>query len=129
MSLFVYLLRCSDGSFYTGHTDDLERRVAEHAVGEADRYVARRRPFYLVWVCRFATRLEALERERQIKGWPRARKQALVTADWERLHQLARPRTISEPTARSGTAAPVGQCRDARGDNSEALASSFAPSA
>ena len=98
MRFFAYLLRCSDGSFYAGHTDDLEHRMAEHSCGQGDSYVARRRPFDLVWVCDpsaalrtgFATRLEALEIERQIKGWSRAKKEALIDADWERLHQLAR---------------------------------------
>ena len=90
MRFFAYVLRCSGGSFYAGHTDDLEHRMAEHACGEGDSYVARRRPFDLVWVCDFATRLEALECERQIKGWSRAKKEARIVADWERLHQLAR---------------------------------------
>ena len=82
----------------TRGTLTIQHRIAEHAYGDGDGYVARRRPFEVVWVCDpsaslrtgFATRLEALERERQIKGWSRAKKQALIDADWERLQQLAR---------------------------------------
>jgi UPF0271 protein len=98
---FAYMLRCSDGSFYTGHTDDLETRMAEHIAGIRDAYVAQRRPVELVWSCDFATRIEALERERQIKGWSREKKLALIAGDWDRLHVLARrrgrPSTAASP--------------------------------
>src|SRR4051812_27022038 len=90
MRFFAYILRCSGGTFYTGHTDDLEHRLAQHACGARDGYVARRLPFVLVWVSDFPTRMEALECERQIKGWSRAKKQALIDADWNRLQQFAR---------------------------------------
>ena len=89
MSFWVYILRCRDNSFYAGHTDNLEARLASHQAGLVDNYTQRRRPVELVFCEKFATRIEALERERQIKGWTRAKKQALIDGDWDRLRFLA----------------------------------------
>jgi predicted GIY-YIG superfamily endonuclease len=78
MSFYVYILRCSDGSFYTGHTDNLEERISSHCTGLIDGYTSRRRPVRLEFTEEFPTRIEASERERQIKGWLRKKKQALI---------------------------------------------------
>ncbi|WP_082463774.1 TrmH family RNA methyltransferase [Sphingomonas sp. Leaf17] len=83
MSFYAYMLRCADGSYYLDHTDDLERRVGQHQGGEIAGYTQDRRPVSLVWSQDFPTRLEALEAERQIKGWTRAEKEALVASDRE----------------------------------------------
>ncbi len=69
MAFWVYLLRCADGKYYTGHTDDLERRVAEHQSGAFLGYTSKRRPVTLVWSEYFQTRTEALEAERVVGGW------------------------------------------------------------
>src|SRR5208283_2064541 len=91
LSFFVYLLQCADGSFYVGHTDDLERRVAQHECGAVPScYTFKRRPVRLMWSQEFPTRVEALAKERQLKGWSRAKKEALALGDWERIHGLAR---------------------------------------
>ena len=90
MAFYVYILRCADASYYAGHTDDLEKRVAEHGLGLVPGYTHRRRPVQLVFADEFPSRLEALERERQIKGWSRAKKEALIRANWERLHRLTK---------------------------------------
>ena len=90
---FVYMLQCADGSFYVGHTDELERRVAQHEAGEIEGYTCGRRPVTLVWSQETATREEALAAERQIKGWSRTKKEALTRGDWERIRELARART------------------------------------
>jgi predicted GIY-YIG superfamily endonuclease len=87
---FVYILRCSDGSYYVGQTDDLEVRIAQHHEGSFAGYTARRRPVTLVWVAEFATRDEAVAAEAQIKGWRREKKEALIRADYERLPSLAK---------------------------------------
>ena len=87
---YLYILRCGDDSLYTGHTDDLEPRMGQHGAGVLGGYTARRHPLTLVYTCEFATRLEALERERQSKGWTRAKKESLIRGDRERLRQLAR---------------------------------------
>lgn len=92
MSFYAYLLRCSDGSFYAGHTDNLDLRVAAHKQGDASGYTAPRRPIALVWSESFDTRDEALAAERRIKGWSRGKKQSLVEGNWERIKVLARNR-------------------------------------
>ena len=89
MAFFAYLLRCGDGSFYCGHTDALEKRVGEHQSGLCGGYTASRLPVALVWSQDFATREEALASERQIKGWSRAKKEALIAGDWQAIQRLA----------------------------------------
>ncbi len=87
---FVYMLRCADGSYYVGHTDDLERRITEHRHGlHADGYTGTRLPVRCVFVQELVTRDEAREAERRIKGWSRAKKEALIARDWNRIHELA----------------------------------------
>ncbi len=90
MSFHLYILRCSDASYYIGHTDDLERRVGEHEHGGVTVYTRKRRPLKFVFSQEFPTREEALARERQIKGWSRAKKEALIKGNWERLQRLTR---------------------------------------
>jgi tRNA/rRNA methyltransferase len=85
MSFFTYILRCADGSYYTGHTDDLETRVAQHQAGTIPGYTHERRPIELVWNSEFDTRAEALSSEMQIKGWSRRKKEALIAEDWDGL--------------------------------------------
>ena len=92
MAFHVYLLGCSDGSYYAGHTEDLEVRMGQHHEGAVSGYTATRRPVTLLWAEEFATRAEALEAERRIKGWSRAKKQALIAGDWDRIKMLARNR-------------------------------------
>ena len=101
MTFWAYLLRCSDGSYYAGHTDNIDYRIGQHQIGQGGDYTARRRPVTLVWSSDFATRAEALESERRIKGWSRAKKEALIAGDWTRLSELARSRT-SRPSTGSG---------------------------
>jgi putative endonuclease len=99
----AYVLSCSDGSYYTGHTENLEVRMGEHQSGHVDGYTKSRRPVALVWSQDFPSRLEALEAERRIKGWSRAKKEALIAGDWERVSLLARNRQAAEhPSTSSG---------------------------
>lgn len=81
MPFWAYMLHCRGGAFYTGHTDDLERRVGDHQSGLLPGFTRERLPVELVWSQEFATRAEALTAERQIKGWSRAKKLALIRAD------------------------------------------------
>ena len=76
MSFWVYILRCADKSYYTGHTDNLEQRIAKHEAGEIEGYTSTRSPVRLVFSEEFPTREEALACERQIKGWSRKKKEA-----------------------------------------------------
>ena len=68
MGFYVYILRCSDGSYYTGHADDLEQRLAAHQQGQITGYTHKRRPLELAFAEELPARIDALERERQIKG-------------------------------------------------------------
>jgi predicted GIY-YIG superfamily endonuclease len=83
MAFWVYILRCSDGSYYVGHTDDLEQRVVQHQSGDLAGHIVTCLPVELVYSNEFATRDEAFAAERQIKGWSRNKKKALMRADWE----------------------------------------------
>ena len=85
MRYHVYILRCSDGSYYTGHTENLESRLAAHQSGHFGGYTHTRLPVTLVFTQKFPTRVEALASERRIKGWSRAKKEALIAGDWEAL--------------------------------------------
>ena len=87
---FAYMLRCADGSYYVGHTEDLEKRLAEHAGGGKCAYTESRRPVQLCWSQEFASRSEALAAELQIKPWSRAKKQALVSGDPVALRRAAK---------------------------------------
>jgi len=95
---WVYLLRCADGRFYTGQTDDLDRRMAQHHAGGFCDFTSRRQPVVLAWSESFQTRIEALEAERRIKPWSRAKKEALIASDWAALSYWAKP-----PAARPST--------------------------
>ena len=90
LSFYVYILRCSNGSYYTGHTDDLEKRLEAHKRGAFPGYTQNRRPVKLIFAQDFASRDEAFGRERQIKGWSRSKKEALINGNWERLKELSR---------------------------------------
>jgi putative endonuclease len=93
MSFWVYLLRCADGSYYVGHTDDLEKRIAEHQRGDMAGYTATWRPVQLVHAESFTTREEALGAERQLKGWSRKKKEAWARGDWAEVSRLGERRT------------------------------------
>ena len=91
MSFWVYILKCNDNSYYTGHTDNLEKRLAEHQQ-QAHRscYTATRLPVELCFQQAFPTREEALASERQIKGWNRKKKEALMEGDWGEISRLSK---------------------------------------
>jgi putative endonuclease len=101
------MLRCSDGSFYVGSAtgDDLERRIFEHQTGAIPgSYTSKRRPVTLVWSEHFDRITDAISAERQIKGWSRAKKEALIRGDWDRIRALAKRRAGKpriEPTPSS----------------------------
>ena len=98
MGFWVYILRCGDGSYYTGHTDNLDKRIAEHEAGEADAYTSARLPVTPVFSQEFSSRSEALACERQIKGWNRRKKEAMMREDWAEVSRLARGRSSDTKT-------------------------------
>jgi putative endonuclease len=100
LAFWTYILHCRGGAFYTGHTDDLERRMGIHQAGQIAGFTADRLPVTLVWSAEFETRWEALAMERRIKGWSRAKKMALIRGDFDALSQLARSK--NSPSTGSG---------------------------
>jgi putative endonuclease len=94
MGAFVYMLRYADGSFYVGSAtgEDLTLRIAQHQAGTFEGYTSLRRPVELVWSEYFDRITDAIATERKIKGWSRAKKQALIKGDWDSIQRLAKRR-------------------------------------
>ena len=91
--MYVYILECNDGSYYTGVTNNVERRLVEHSAGEDKRcYTFNKRPIKLVFWERFIDPVQAIEFEKQVKGWSRAKKKALIARKWEDLPELSKCR-------------------------------------
>ena len=92
----VYILLCADGTFYTGVTRDIEKRVSEHEhAAHPFAYTAIRRPVRLVYSQCFDNIEQAIRCEKQVKKWSHAKKQALIDGDFQLLHRLARGRNNS----------------------------------
>ena len=90
---YLYILRCRDGSYYVGTTrKDLEARIGEHNAGLFAGYTATRRPVTLAFAEHLETITDAIEAERQIKGWSRAKKEALIRGDWTAVQGLSKRR-------------------------------------
>ncbi|WP_174274851.1 TrmH family RNA methyltransferase [Sphingomonas bacterium] len=103
MTFHTYMLRCSDGSYYVGHTDDLDRRMGEHQSGSIPSYTQNRRPVTLMWCESFSEREQAFAAERKLKGWSRAKKEALIAGDFELLKLLSRRALRDEASASSAS--------------------------
>jgi predicted GIY-YIG superfamily endonuclease len=99
---YTYILHCADGSYYCGHTDNLEYRLGQHMAGEASEWTRSRRPVKLVWADMFQTRDDAFAFEQRIKGWRREKKEALIRRDFEKLPLLARTAVQAHPSTSSG---------------------------
>lgn len=89
MKGYVYILRCSDGSYYTGSTIDLDNRLKEHQDGRGANHTKKRLPVKLMYVEEYLSIATAFEREKQIQGWSRAKKQALIKGEFQCLPVLA----------------------------------------
>ena len=91
MGAYVYMLRCADGSFYIGSAagDDLSVRIDQHNAGSYPGYTFKRRPVALVWSEHFDRITDAIAVERQLKGWSRAKKEALIRSDWTDIGRLS----------------------------------------
>ena len=88
---YVYILKCSDSSYYIGITNDINRRLQEH---NSDKnlvaYTFSRRPVELVWFEKFTNPNEAIAKEKQLKGWSRKKKKALINQNWDNLVKLSK---------------------------------------
>ena len=118
MSFFAYILKCADDSYYAGHTDNLEHRISQHQSGECGGYCATRLPVILLWSETFPTRLEALEAERRIKGWSRAKKEALVAGDWAAISSLGKKDFSARETLRYAASTSSAATQDERNGDS-----------
>jgi len=101
---YIYILQCSNSYFYTGATSDLSRRVYEHEIG-ADRtaYTYSRRPVKLLWAQECSTKEEALQLEHQIKGWSRAKKEALIQNDYGKVHEIVKRERVRREQKKKAT--------------------------
>lgn len=89
--LYVYILECSDNTFYVGVTNDVGRRFIEHTEGlHENSYTFNRRPLKLVFCKQFTSPIKAINYEKQLKGWTRAKKLALISNDLDLLHELSK---------------------------------------
>ena len=88
---YVYILKCSDNSYYTGFTNDMEKRITEHNSGmKKGTYTSTRLPVKLVWLETFSDPNQAIMIEKQIKGWGRRKKEALINEDWGKLVEYSK---------------------------------------
>jgi putative endonuclease len=90
MKGYTYILKCSDGSYYTGSTIDLERRLWQHQNAEGANYTKKRLPVELVYYEEYERIDEAFYREKQIQGWSRKKKEALIEGRYDELPKLAK---------------------------------------
>jgi predicted GIY-YIG superfamily endonuclease len=91
---YTYILKCNDGSYYVGYTDDIEQRLSEHRLGKYNCYTSYRLPITLVFVQSFKTRDEAFQTERCIKKWSRQKKEALIEGNFAKITLLSKKKFI-----------------------------------
>ena len=103
MKGYVYILRCANGSYYTGSTTDLEKRIWQHQNGEGANFTKAHLPIELVYVEEFPRIDEAFCREKQIQGWSRKKKEALINGDFDELQKLAKSKGASTASTSSAT--------------------------
>ena len=89
-SAYTYILECANGQYYVGSTNDLERRLREHQEGLGGRFTKAHLPVKLVYTEQYQTVEQAFYRERQIHGWSRAKKEALIKGDIDKLKELGK---------------------------------------
>lgn len=87
---YVYILQCRDNSYYVGSTVDLTHRLVQHQAGTYGGYTSKRRPVLLRWSQEVPTENDAFLLERKLKGWSRAKKEALIRGEFETLHRIVR---------------------------------------
>ena len=87
---FLYILKCNDGSYYTGHTDTIEKRITDHMIGSTPCYTSIRLPVELVFMQSFSSRAEAIDMEQKIKKWSRKKKEALIEKNWKKVSAFAK---------------------------------------
>jgi len=89
MMAYMYILKCSDGSYYTGCTKDMDKRLWQHQNGQGANHTKNRLPVQLIYVENYERIDEAFSREKQIQGWGRKKKEALIEGNIEKLRCLS----------------------------------------
>jgi len=92
MKWFVYILECCDGSYYVGHAHDVLKRLKQHNAKMGAKWTAQRVPVKVVYTEEYCSESEAVDREKQLKGWSKAKKGALINANYHKLKELSRCR-------------------------------------
>ena len=83
MKFFTYIILCDNNKYYVGHSKDVDLRFLRHSTKEGAKFTAQNKPLRIVWKQEFATEIEAIKREKQIKGWSRAKKEKLIVGIWK----------------------------------------------
>jgi putative endonuclease len=97
---WTYLLRCADGSYYAGSTQNLELRVWQHSTGQGAKYTSTRLPIELVFAAEFERIADAYAFEKKIQGWSRAKREALIAGEFNQLPELSKKRFAPAPGIR-----------------------------
>jgi predicted GIY-YIG superfamily endonuclease len=98
MPSWVYILRCADNSYYTGCTTNIDQRLDQHYRDKIG-YTSKRKPLEFLWSEEFANLDDAAAFEKQVKGWSRAKKEALMRGDWPAIQQMARAKKKPPPAS------------------------------
>lgn len=118
MKGYMYILLCNDGSYYTGSTSNLHKRIKQHFAGEGANHTKKHPPVKLLYYEEFSRIDDAFYREKQVQGWSRKKKEALINGEYEKLPELSKsyskrsvvPSTSSgTDSTSSGTTAPVAE--------------------
>ena len=124
MKGFVYVLKCSNGKYYTGSTTNLEKRLWQHQNGEGSNFTKAHLPVELVYVEEFERIDDAFYREKQIQGWSRKKKEALIAKDFDLLHELAKSASTGSATDSTGSATDsTGSATDSTGSATDSTGS------
>ena len=93
---WMYILECTDGSYYVGSTKDIERRLWEHQSGLGAKYTSRRLPVKLVYSEEYKHVADAFAREKQVQNWSRAKREALINGEYDKLPALAKKKFVKK---------------------------------
>ena len=129
---YMYILECADGSYYTGSTKNLDRRLAQHQAGEGANHTKKHLPVKLVYYEEFQRIDEAFYREKQVQGWSRKKKEALINGTPEKLHKLAECRNDTHYKNKGGFGSaqpPDGSAQPPVGSAQSSIDSTQSPSA
>ncbi|MBR5167920.1 MAG: GIY-YIG nuclease family protein [Salinivirgaceae bacterium] len=134
MKGYMYILLCNDGSYYTGSTTDLERRMQQHFSGEGANHTKKHPPVKLLYYEEFGRIDEAFYREKQVQGWSRRKKEALINGQHDKLPELSRSYTVvstsstTEMTSSEETVPSTGSGTETTGSGTETTSSGTIPS-